>query len=719
MKTLRKPMLLFLIVGLLFALCAGTLAIGAAAEETEDVPSATTVSDEDLQSLSMDGGALSYSIKSGGTITVRLTPDSSDEDYTLVGVTDFAFRFKVVHRQTNRPNTGSGLAYMRVKFEGSDTIWGITKENKGGNMQFTFIQAATGEKSSVRVSDGGDNAVGGQINVAVGTDGTMYVPLTQIRDGNMKTELGNRLTDTQGYEDLKIEYIEFTYSGSRWDFAFGQFAAVRRTNDAVETDVLSFTPSIVGTNAILLDSFYDNVALVVNGAQATKTADGKLEAETDYGKVYIDSDKLFYFDPVTVKTELDEGYGITKVETSIEGKQLAQTTEAGNSSSLSEGYVYQGEYYFRKGNHGAKADDNTFMSSGTGIFYPENDQGKVLESGTDLLGAEPLNCTISVTVEQLECLTVTGESGAVDVAYGTQDTSAADGKVYLKSGESALITVTPKTGYDFRGVKLNGEDLELTDENKTVDVDSGRITLAKYTITISEASELEILGLGDEVTLGLDIGTTGGSLKIDGAAVTGTEFASNVFKTLAIEPVPETGYAAKVSIVYPAEGGTEEIVTELTVSQTDGKYYYQVDKAFTVKVEFEVVTYSITYRLNGGEYASGESNPETITYFETVTLKNVAKDGYDFKGWRIEGQEDYITQLAEINSDITVIAVFEMSDQSGKDPDEQDPDKEQGGETETGKSGCGSSVFGVSALGALLVTAGAVIVLVRKKGIRS
>ena len=32
MKTLRKPMLLFLIVGLLFALCAGTLAIGAAAE---------------------------------------------------------------------------------------------------------------------------------------------------------------------------------------------------------------------------------------------------------------------------------------------------------------------------------------------------------------------------------------------------------------------------------------------------------------------------------------------------------------------------------------------------------------------------------------------------------------------------------------------------------------------------------------------------------------
>lgn len=718
MKPLRRALMLCLTLGVCAFAGAGTAMLSSSAEE--EVPSATTVPDEKLEQLDIDGGVIAYST-STGTGTVRFTPSAGEGNYTLTDATDIALRFKAMHRQTNRPNVGSGLSYFRIKFVGSDTVWGISKED----LRFTFLDAQTGKTGTVRVSNGGNGAVGGQLNVSSGTDGTVYIPLTQLRDGTQTDSFGNRLTDTKNWESLQIEYIEYTNSTSRWDFAYGDIALIRQSNGEVTTDELALDAAAGSSNITLYDVFYDNVILKVNGTVATETAEGNFAVDLgEQGTVYIDSDKLFAYDPVYLHSDLADGYGITSVATSvqgIDGYTLSQRGEEADNwgngarnrdrSALLSGYTYEGEYYIRKGNHG---------------LYP----GGSDELST--LGAQPVDCTVEVTVSALTPVEIVGDNAVgVDVYYSRLDTlekvntimgygewidfpdSGEDGTVYLKPEEEGVIVVVPKEGYDFTGLKFNGEAATAVEQTTG---DGGRITAALYKFTISQPAEMEILGLGDEVSLGLDIAEEGGSVKIDGTAATGDTYASNVYKTLAIEATPDTGYAVTVSAVYPAEEeGGEETVLPIALSD-DGKYYYRVDGAFTLKVSFEVVTYHITYRLNNGEYASGESNPETITYFDAVTLKNVSRDGYDFLGWRIEGEEEYVTELKEISSDITLIAVFELQE---ADPPVSGSADSSGSDSQAGSSGsssasggCGSSV-GLSFIG--LGTAAAALAIFKKR----
>ena len=204
MKTLHRALMLCLTLGLCAA--AGTGAAMLAPSAEEEVPAATTVPEEDLEQLSIENGTIAYSTATG-TGTVRFTP-SSDAAYTLENATDIALRFKIMHRQTNRPNVSTGLCYVRFKFVGNDTVWGISKED----LRFTFVDAETDEVGQVRVSNGGGNAVGGQINAQSGTNGTIYIPLSQIRDGNQTDALGNRLTDTENWQNLQLEYVEYSYS---------------------------------------------------------------------------------------------------------------------------------------------------------------------------------------------------------------------------------------------------------------------------------------------------------------------------------------------------------------------------------------------------------------------------------------------------------------------------------------------------------------------------
>ena len=298
MKTLRRALMLCLTLGICAAAGTGAAMLAPAAEE--EVPAATTVPEEDLEQLSIENGTIAYATATG-TGTVRFTP-SEDASYTLNDATDIALRFRIMHRQANRPNVSTGLCYVRFKFVGSDTVWGISKED----LQFTFVDAATGEAGTGRVSNGG-NAVGGQINAHSGTDGTLYIPLSQIRDGNQTDDLGNRLTDTENYESLQIEYIEYTYSAHRWNFAFGDVAIVRQSEGEVTTQTLDLEGESQTSNTTLYDVFYDNVTLKVNGTEATETADGNFAVDLgEQGTVYIDSDKLFAYDPIWLHSDLAE-----------------------------------------------------------------------------------------------------------------------------------------------------------------------------------------------------------------------------------------------------------------------------------------------------------------------------------------------------------------------------------------------------------------------------
>ena len=143
MKTLRKVLLCCLTLGLCGAFGYGMAAMNAYAEEP--IPSETTVPDGELRQLSIDGGTIVYSNSTAGG-TVRFSPSDGETDYTLSNATDIAFRFKIMHRQANRPNVDTGLSYMRIKFVGSDTVWGISKED----LRFTFLDASTDQKSTER-----------------------------------------------------------------------------------------------------------------------------------------------------------------------------------------------------------------------------------------------------------------------------------------------------------------------------------------------------------------------------------------------------------------------------------------------------------------------------------------------------------------------------------------------------------------------------------------
>ena len=201
----------------------------------------------------------------------------------------------------------------------------------------------------------------------------------------------------------------------------------------------------------------------------------------------------------------------------------------------------------------------------------------------------------------------------------------------------------------------------------------------KFNLELANDTTLEVLGIGEEVTLKAEAGEHG-TIQITGLA--DGSFTSNIFATVTVGVTPETGYKATAKAIYTtpaASEGAEPVVEEVALEANEqGNFTLKVtDKCKTaeckISVSFEVIEYTITYRLNNGEYAEGESNPTTVTYFDNVTLKNVSKDGYDFIGWRAEGSTELITALQNVSSDMTIIAVFEIHEEPEEPPVTQAP----------------------------------------------
>ena len=66
---------------------------------------------------------------------------------------------------------------------------------------------------------------------------------------------------------------------------------------------------------------------------------------------------------------------------------------------------------------------------------------------------------------------------------------------------------------------------------------------------------------------------------------------------------------------------------------------YTFTKTTQISAVWNIVTYNITYDLDGGSLASGVTNPSTYTVeTEKITLNNPSKTGYTFRGWQLEGE---------------------------------------------------------------------------------
>jgi uncharacterized repeat protein (TIGR02543 family) len=67
----------------------------------------------------------------------------------------------------------------------------------------------------------------------------------------------------------------------------------------------------------------------------------------------------------------------------------------------------------------------------------------------------------------------------------------------------------------------------------------------------------------------------------------------------------------------------------MNVTIATGKYG---ERSYTAT--WTPIIYTITYDLDGGQLAQGDTNPVEYTIeSEGITLKNPTKDGYDFAGW--------------------------------------------------------------------------------------
>ena len=624
----------------------------------------TEIPQSQLKSLTYDGGVYAYA-NTTGTATVRYTPSATDADYSLANATDLAFRFAVSYRQINKPNTSTGLCYVRVKFKNNDKIYGITKED----VKLTFVEE-DGSVGLIRISNGG-KGVGGQINCVKGTDGTVVIPLSCLKDGATTTDFGSAITDVENYGSSEIEYVDFVISTYRYDFVFGQFAVVRKTGETYAYDVLPFSAQETsGSRLTLVNNFYDTVdSFKVNGAEAVKNADGLYEASLEnIGTVTFGcGGRLRFFDKVKVSLNGKECYGITNVKTFISGFESGENNQ--NANRLSSGHAYDFDFAFRPG----ERDENT-----------------------SVVGLEPLNVRAEITVSELikvDC----DSAGALISIVGVDDNT--DGKLYMKADEDYELKVVPVAGFEFTGLALNGETISDRTENE----DGSYL----YTVRVTENVRLEIVGLGESTEITLDIAATGGKVSIDGKEVTSGSYATNLYKKIRLSVATDKGYVSTAKLVYAVAEG--ETAKEVELLSENDIYTFTVDGSFTVKVEFTVKEFNVTYRLNGGTLAAGKTNPEKVTYFDTVTLNVPAKEGYVFKGWRIEGTDGFVTELKNVENDIVVIAVFEMRDENPSDSSDSGKD----GNSTVDNKGC----FGTIELGGMfiLAVAGGAVFAVKKR----
>ena len=102
-----------------------------------------------------------------------------------------------------------------------------------------------------------------------------------------------------------------------------------------------------------------------------------------------------------------------------------------------------------------------------------------------------------------------------------------------------------------------------------------------------------------------------------------------------------------------------------TEQNGNGTQYYTADGTgtkncdltsdITLYAAWEVVTYTITYELDGG--VNAESNPNSYTIeTETITLSEASKDGYTFIGWYDEAGNEVTQITIGTTGDITLYA---------------------------------------------------------------
>ena len=181
-----------------------------------------------------------------------------------------------------------------------------------------------------------------------------------------------------------------------------------------------------------------------------------------------------------------------------------------------------------------------------------------------------------------------------------------------KYEEIVTITATLKNGYEsmyWNGTSTTGENYGGDGTSITFKMPSGNVTL-------------QATGVEKTYSITLKYGTT----EITDRVIQYTYFSNDI----AIEDPTRVGYTF---LGWSGEGiNPASYKKNLVVPKGS-----QGDRIYTA--HWRAISYSLAYVLNGGVLEGGASNPSEYTKeTPTFTLINPIKAGYDFMGWRLNGE---------------------------------------------------------------------------------
>ena len=191
-----------------------------------------------------------------------------------------------------------------------------------------------------------------------------------------------------------------------------------------------------------------------------------------------------------------------------------------------------------------------------------------------------------------------------DLAGGALADGASNPATYTIESDAITLVNPTRKGYDFVG----WTGTELTEPTKTVTIAKGSTENRSYTATWTP------------ITYTISYDLDGGALA-DGEA----------------NPATYTIESDAITLVNPTRKGYDFVgwtgtdLTEATMTVTIAKG--SIDNR-SYKATWTPITYTISYDLDGGALAGGESNPATYTIeSDAITLVNPTRKGYNFAGW--------------------------------------------------------------------------------------
>ena len=195
-----------------------------------------------------------------------------------------------------------------------------------------------------------------------------------------------------------------------------------------------------------------------------------------------------------------------------------------------------------------------------------------------------------------------------DLAGGAMDEGKTTPATYNIESETFTLVNPVRTGYTFEG----WTGTELTEATKTVTIAKGHIGNRSFTATWTP----------NPYKVSFDANQGTGTMARQG-------FTYDQGQALTANAFTRTGYDFN-GWNTKADGSGKTYADKQAVKNLTAKR----DAVVKLYAQWKLITYAITYDLDGGALAEGESNPTEYTIeSEAITLKNPTKENFDFAGW--------------------------------------------------------------------------------------